>query len=166
MAQVVIALGSNEGDRLGMLRSGLQSCLNLCEPASRDALLKSSVYESEPIGPADTPFLNAVVAFSCRLQPEPLLSALKKSEAEQGRNFRAQRWSNRPLDLDIISYDNLLLGTPQLSLPHLHCHERAFVLQPLCEILPAWRHPRLNQTAAELLERAPKMQVYKTALMW
>lgn len=166
MAQVVIALGSNEGDRLGMLRAGLKSCRALCEPGHEHALLKSAIFETEPVGPADAPFLNAVVSFACQLPPDALLAALKKTEAEQGRNFKALRWSNRPLDLDIISYGTLILGTPALTIPHLRCHERAFVLQPLHEILPGWRHPQHNQTAAELLARAPKMQVYKTALMW
>lgn len=166
MAQVVIALGSNEGDRLGMLRAGLESCRALCEPGREHALRKSAIYETEPVGPADAPFLNAVVSFACQLPPDALLAALKQTEAGQGRNFEALRWSNRPLDLDIISYGTLILGTPELTIPHLQCHERAFVLEPLREILPGWRHPQYNQTAAELLARAPKMQVYKTALMW
>lgn len=166
MAQVVVALGSNEGDRLGKLRAGLQACGKLSAPAAPAAILKSGIYESEPVGPADTPFLNAVVAFECPLPPGELLTQLKLAEAAHGRDFRAPRWSNRPLDLDIISCGGLVLDTSTLTIPHKSCHERAFVLMPLAEILPGWQHPLLKQTAAAMLVQAPKMQVYKTALMW
>ncbi|MCC5934599.1 MAG: 2-amino-4-hydroxy-6-hydroxymethyldihydropteridine diphosphokinase [Candidatus Cyclonatronum sp.] len=166
MAQVVIALGSNEGDRLTYLGEGLRCCMQLAGNSSGQPLLKSSVYESEAVGPADAPFLNAVAAFECLLPPERLLANLKQTEAAQGRDFSAVRWGNRPLDLDIISCGGLILDSSFLTIPHKSCHERAFVLMPLAEILPAWRHPRLNQTAAELLGQAPKMQVYKTALLW
>lgn len=146
MASVSIALGSNLGDRAGTLlaaRERLAEFVHL-RAASR-------LYETEPVGYRDQPpFLNAVVAGATDLQPLPLLHALQQIEHDLGRR-RSFLNAPRTLDLDLLYYNNLLLSTPELILPHPRLHERFFVLLPLNDIAPHLVHPRLQQTTSELL---------------
>jgi 2-amino-4-hydroxy-6-hydroxymethyldihydropteridine diphosphokinase len=103
--------------------------------------------------PADPPFLNAVVAMSTRLGPRALLAALQGLEAGFGRR-RGRRYGPRTLDLDLLDYQGIVLNPTVeggLALPHPRLAEREFVLRPLFEIAPDWRHPVLAVTAAGLL---------------
>jgi len=118
----------------------------------------SSWYESAPVPASDQPwFVNAVVMLAGELEPAVVLERLLAIEARFGRE-RGARNAARTLDLDLLDYDGLVMTTPSLSLPHPRLHERRFVLAPLCEIAPGWRHPQLNATAAELLARLPPGQ--------
>jgi 2-amino-4-hydroxy-6-hydroxymethyldihydropteridine diphosphokinase len=123
----------------------------------------SSWYLSEPVPVSDQPwFANAVVALACPLAPELLLARLLELETRFGRT-RNVRNAARTLDLDLLDHDGVLRDTPALTLPHPRLHERRFVLAPLCDIAPEWRHPRLGLTAIELLARLPPGQPARRA---
>ncbi|NLB83304.1 MAG: 2-amino-4-hydroxy-6-hydroxymethyldihydropteridine diphosphokinase [Synergistaceae bacterium] len=146
MSRATLGLGSNLGDRLGMLRSALRSF----QRGGIPILAASDVYETPPWGVTDQPlFLNACVVVGTVLSPQDLLLFLKKTEKKLGRK-EGLRWGPRAIDIDILLYDDLLLDSPALSIPHLRLHERAFVLRPLADIAPDWKSPRSGQTVAEM----------------
>jgi 2-amino-4-hydroxy-6-hydroxymethyldihydropteridine diphosphokinase len=118
----------------------------------------SSWYESEPVPASDQPwFVNAVAIIASELEPEALLTRMFDVEARLGR-VRGERNAARTLDLDLLDYDGLVFDSPRLILPHPRLHERRFVLEPLCELAPQWRHPVLGLSASELLARLPPGQ--------
>lgn len=146
MAEVLIALGTNLGDRLENLRRALD-----CIAAKVQIIRVSSVYETPPWGYTEQPpFLNLVLSGQTELEPQPLLEFLKSCEQALGRR-PTFRYGPRLIDLDILAYEDRILETPTLTLPHPHLHERAFVLVPLHEIAPNWTHPRLGKSVSELL---------------
>ncbi len=136
MVEVGIALGSNLGDRLANLRRGLA----LLPPAVRVTAL-SALYESAPVGVTEQPrFLNAVCLAETDLLPHPLLERLQRIEWDVGRR-PGPRWGPRPLDLDILFYDNWRLEDERLTIPHPRIAERGFVLRPLADVAPRRRLP-------------------------
>lgn len=123
----------------------------------------SSWYESAPVPASNQPwFVNAVALIATDREPEFLLARMLDVETCFGR-VRGERNAARTLDLDLLDYDGLIIDTPSLILPHPRLHERRFVLEPLCEIAPGWRHPRLSLTAAELLSCLPVGQQVRRA---
>lgn len=136
MHRAVLSLGSNLGDRAAWLRFARSAIAQL--PETR--ILKSaSEYETAP---CDVPgqyahltFLNSALLIETALPPHTLLKSLQKIETDAGR-IRCERNGPRTLDIDIITYDDLTLDTPDLILPHPHAHLRSFVLLPVREILP------------------------------
>lgn len=151
MATVYIALGSNLGDR--------EKNINLAlEKLGQIGIIRrvSSLYETEPVGYKDQPwFINLVCELETELPPQELLQSLKAIEKKMGRD-PGPRFGPRPMDIDILLYDNLVLDTPELTIPHPRLAERAFVLIPLVEIAPEVLHPVLKKSAQELQEALPK----------
>jgi len=109
--------------------------------------------KGQPIGPSGQPdYLNAVVLLGADMDAEMLLQHLQDIEKQHGRIRTEEHWGPRTLDLDLIAYNDTVMQTKHLTLPHPHMHERMFVLQPLCDIRPNWRHPVRQQTVRELWE--------------
>lgn len=157
---ILIGLGSNVTGPWGSPRQTLERALAaLGEPPLR-LERASAIIASEPWGRKDQPvYANAVARIKTRLQPLELLSYLRQIERAAGRE-RRERWGERTLDLDILDYNGMKLNETadqstdaQLVLPHPSMHERAFVLEPIAEIAPRWRHPVLGSTAKQLLAK-------------
>jgi len=129
-----LGLGSNVGDSAGHLRAAIE----LLEGEGIEVDAVSSTYVTEPVGEVlDQPdFLNAAVRIRTALEPEDLLDACKRVEAERGRSFEAPRHSPRPLDVDLLLLGDLELSTDRLTLPHREVSTRRFVLVPLLELDP------------------------------
>ncbi len=131
MTRTAIALGSNQGDRLGYIRTGIAGIRRLGTVIS-----VSSLYETEPVGgPDQDRYLNAVVLIETDLEPHALLAELHRLEEAAGRT-RGERWGPRTLDLDIIAHRADPVDMPDLTIPHPLAAERRFVLEPLAEIWP------------------------------
>ena len=140
-----LSLGTNLGDRL----KNLHTATTLLPPK---VILKlhSSIYETEPWGYSDQPaFLNQILRAETELEPLELLTFLKTIETTMGRQ-ETFRFGPRLIDLDILFYDDLVMETLQLTIPHPRIAERAFILVPLAEIAPNLLHPVLKKTAQQL----------------
>jgi 2-amino-4-hydroxy-6-hydroxymethyldihydropteridine diphosphokinase len=147
-----VALGSNLGDRRAFLEGALAA---LDESGGVRVLACSRFYETEPVGPPPQgPYLNAVARLETELAPAALLSLLLELEARAGRERGAVRNAPRTLDLDLLLHGRTCVEEDGLELPHPRMHERAFVLEPLCEIAPDLVHPRLRETIRTLAARA------------
>jgi 2-amino-4-hydroxy-6-hydroxymethyldihydropteridine diphosphokinase len=143
---VYLALGSNMGVRSANLKNAIN---NLTPQMNLKA--KSNVYETAPWGFTDQPaFLNQVVKVETYLEPEALLLHLKRLESVMGRVPNFQN-GPRLIDIDILFFDDLVLDSPIVQIPHPRLHERAFVLIPLHEISPDLVHPVLQKSVGELL---------------
>lgn len=127
-----LALGSNLGDRLDTLQRAVD--LLHVRPGI-DVVRSSRVYETEPVGPPQPAFLNAVVEVRTDLEPHELLKETQAVEDELGR-VRAERWGPRAIDVDVLTFDERTIDEPELVIPHPRMHERGFVLVPLGELDP------------------------------
>ena len=146
---VFLGLGSNLGDRDANLRAALEKLADTVR-----IVRVSSVYETEPLLVEDQPlFHNLACAGLTSLGPLDLLLAVKRIERDLGR-IPGARYGPRLIDIDILLYDDLILATPAVTIPHPGMMERAFVLVPLAEIVPAERHPMTGQTIEELASRS------------
>ena len=135
-----LALGSNLGDRLETLGRAVDL---LSASPGIEVVRSSRVYETEPVGPPQPAFLNAVLEVRTDLEPRDLLDACRAVEEELGR-VRDERWGPRTIDVDLLTYDERTVDEPDLTIPHPRMHERGFVLVPLRELdqdpmLPAGR---------------------------
>lgn len=143
-----IALGSNLGDS----QSILQNSLKLLAKTPGITLQRcSSWYQTAPIGPPQPDFINGCALLEVKLKPQELLETLLEIEAKFGR-VRQARNGPRTLDLDLLLFDDLILDSPNLQVPHPRMRERAFVLVPLAEIAPNWVEPVSGKAIAKLLQ--------------
>jgi len=147
-AKVAIALGSNLGNSPETISLALQV---LGATKGIEIIKCSSLYQTIPIGPPQPDYINACAILSVELSPVVLLDTLLAIEAQFGR-IRLEKWQARTLDLDIILYNDLILDTPRLTIPHPQMSDRAFVLVPLAEIAPDWIEPITGKAIAELLQ--------------
>lgn len=143
---VYLALGSNLENRAANLKEAVSSL-----PPQMEVKARSKIYETPPWGYTDQPsFLNQVVKVKTYLDPEPLLKHLKRLEIALGRkaNFRN---GPRLIDIDILFYDDLILETSSLVIPHPRLHERGFVLMPMMDIAPDLLHPVKDKKIREMV---------------
>ena len=151
-----IALGSNLGDRLGMLRTARAAIERL--PKAEKPVLASSIYETAPVDcePGAPAFLNAVMEIGHAGSADELLKQLREIEATLGRPLEHAKNTSRTVDLDLLYFGDVAIRRPDLQLPHPRMHERRFVLQPLSEIRPELVLPEQTESVARLLARLPE----------
>lgn len=147
MAIAYIGIGSNFGNR----KENCEKAVNLFSRKGIEVLKCSSFYETEPWGVKEQPkFINAAVEAETDLKPEELLKTIKGIESDLGRGS-VIRWGPRLIDLDILLYNDLVVKTNNLEIPHPGVKNRAFVLKPLSEIAPDKIHPVLKKRIKSLL---------------
>jgi 2-amino-4-hydroxy-6-hydroxymethyldihydropteridine diphosphokinase len=158
-ANAYVGLGSNLGDRAAQLSAAARA---LADCAGLELVASSRVYETAPVGPpGQGPYLNAVLWLKSELGCRALLELLLGLEIRAGRQRDAGevRWGPRCLDLDLLLVGDRCVDEVGLQVPHPRLHERAFVLEPLCDLAPDLRHPIMNCSIAEL-----KSQLAESAL--
>lgn len=149
MPKAYLGIGTNIGD----LKDNIHKALSLLEQSGISVLKTSSLHETEPWGvTGQPPFLNAAVEVETSLEPGGLLSELKGIERRMGRFFDPSKWGPRIMDLDILFYDDDTIDNKELKVPHPLIEQRAFVLEPLCEIAPLLVHPVTGKTVSAMLE--------------
>jgi len=153
------------GSNLGKKKSVIQKALGLINSLSGVSITAySNFYSSDAWGfSSENSFLNGVIEISTELSAFSLLKELQGIEQSLGRNEKTtQEYVDRFIDLDVLSYDLLVLNTPELTIPHEWMHVRNFVLEPLAEIAPEWTHPLYLTSAKYLLANSPdKSEVKK-----
>jgi 2-amino-4-hydroxy-6-hydroxymethyldihydropteridine diphosphokinase len=154
--RAVVALGANLGDR----QATLERAATLIAAEIGPVVARSRWLETPALIHPDDParsypaFLNGVLVAATPLPPAEILQRLHAIEARLGRDRSQEtaRWRPRLIDLDLIAVEDLVQDDPSLVLPHPEMHRRDFVLAPLCEVWPDWRHPLLGRSARQLLE--------------
>jgi 2-amino-4-hydroxy-6-hydroxymethyldihydropteridine diphosphokinase len=151
--EVLLGLGANLGRPLEQLRAAVESLARIVTN-----LRLSSLYRTEPVGYAGQPeYLNVVCGGSTTLAPGELLAATREIEDSLGR-VRTAPNAPRTIDIDILAYNSRVVATPELTIPHPRLAQRAFVLVPLAEVAPQWRHPVTGLTAEEMLRAAGSLE--------
>jgi 2-amino-4-hydroxy-6-hydroxymethyldihydropteridine diphosphokinase len=162
METVIVAVGSNLGDRLENLKkAGI-----FLEEISESPVQKSSVWESEPVGAAKFTFYNSTARISTSKSPSQLLKLLKEFEQYCGREKNPERWGPRVLDLDIIRYGNLVIEEENLIIPHPEYRQRLFVLLPMNEIDGKWVDTETKKSISLMLREAPDIDIKQTNFSW
>ena len=149
MSSVYLGLGSNLGGKQGNIKKALA----LITERVGDILALSGFYETHPWGyDSSETYINTAVGIETKLNPEELLHITQGIERELGRKEKTigGKYCDRVIDIDILLYDNLILHTTELIIPHPLIHQRVFVLQPLSEIAPDFIHPVSGRTIIEL----------------
>ena len=154
---VFLQLGSNLGDRELLLKDAILAIENRVG----DIVNFSKVYESAPwrVEGQDN-FLNQILKIKTTLLACEVLSIVLNIEEQLGR-VRIEKWGERLIDIDIIFYNDSIIETPELCVPHKHLHERMFVLKPLHDIVPEMVHPKYNKTIEELLNMCTDTELVK-----
>lgn len=151
MTNAYLLTGSNEGDRIQWLKDAVIHINKDCG----DVVQQSAVYQTAAWGLEDQPaFLNMALHIRTELAPQELLNAINNIENHLGRQ-RTVKWGQRTLDIDILFYDNQIVNTPKLTIPHPHIERRRFALLPLNEIAPDLIHPIGKKSVSQLLEECP-----------
>lgn len=155
---ILVAIGANlPNPRFGTPRETCEAALAALADSGVKVRRRSRWYRSAPVPPSDQPwFVNGVAVLETTLKPADLLALLHRIEADFGR-VRRVRNEARVIDLDLLAYDDRVSGPGETPvLPHPRLAERPFVVQPLAEIAPDWRHPRDGRTAREMLAALPQ----------
>lgn len=143
---VVLGLGGNQGARLALLKEAVNRLLG-----NMVLVRASGIYETEAWGGnSQRAYLNQVLAVQTDMEPEPTLRFLQQVEEELGRK-RTDKWADRTMDIDILYFDDRVINTDNLQVPHPQLPFRKFVLVPLAEILPNYQHPELGVSNRDLL---------------
>lgn len=151
-----LSLGANLGQRQEQLRAALDRLAVLGR-----LIATSSLYETQPVGVPDQPwFLNCAVAVETNLSPERVLDSTLAIERAMGRE-RTRKKGPRNIDIDIVLFDQRIVDSPRLMIPHPAMHQRRFVLAPLAEIAPQARHPVLKKTVGELLAELSDREIVR-----
>jgi 2-amino-4-hydroxy-6-hydroxymethyldihydropteridine diphosphokinase len=158
--RVYVGTGSNLGDRWQSFAFAIQK---LAQEPGVEVLRASRVYDTEPVGPPQPRFLNAVLELETEVPPEELLTRMQRIEDASGRK-RDSRWAARTLDLDLLLYGDLVLTSPTLSVPHPAMTARRFVLAPLAELCPEQIVPGTGSTVVQLLASAPPLHIVVAGL--
>jgi len=152
MAFVYIGLGTNMGNR----NENLVQAINLLNRKGASVIRVSGIYDSEPWGfTSKNKFLNQVIKVETSLEPFILLELILQIENEMGRTRHISGYEDRIIDIDILIYDNRIIKSKKLEIPHKQMHSRAFVLAPLLEIAPDLVHPVLNKSIKDLHKELP-----------
>lgn len=158
MANVYLGLGANLGDRIGNIKEALK---RLKQTSGIKIISCSSLYESEAMGGSEQPdFINGVVEIKTMLEPQSLLTIVKKIEREMGREPDSHL-QPRPIDIDILLYDNIDWESLELKIPHSRLWGRRFVLEPLLEIAPRINDPASSRSLREALGEVQSQKVEK-----
>jgi len=161
MNRSYVALGSNLGDREQHIDDAL---IELALLAHYGTVRCSPFYETDPMGPQNQPaYVNAVCVFDTTLDPFELLAELQRIESIQGRQRGRERWSSRPLDLDLLLYGQRRIVTERLTVPHVGIAERSFVLQPLADLDPGLVIPGVG-AVTDLLPRCQQFGIRRLHL--
>ncbi len=163
--KVALSLGTNLGNRL----ENLTQAIYLINNTVGEIIDTSNIYETEPWGfQCKNFFLNSAATLNTYLSPQNLLLELQKIEKILGRTHKTKdSYQARIIDIDIIFYGNKIIKSENLAIPHPHMHKRKFVLFPLNEIAPTWKHPVYNLAVKQLLEICPdnsEINLYKPKL--
>ena len=154
MNTVYLQLGSNLGEREQLISAAVQE---ISEHVGK-VNVRSQIYESNPWRvDGQEHYLNQLIEVKTLLSAEETLAAILKIELDLGR-VRIEKWGERLIDIDIIFFNNEIIETPDLCIPHKHMHERNFVLAPLNEIAPDFIHPKYNKTVSQLFNESKDME--------
>ncbi len=157
MAKLFLLLGGNLGNKAKIFEDTCQMLVK----SIGEIIENSSVYETEPWGfESEDLFWNQVLVFETKLQPNEILKSTKNIENRIGRERKADRYISRLIDIDLLFYDDLILKTEELEIPHPRMIDRRFVLEPLAEIASIKIHPVFEKSISVLLEECPdKLEV-------
>jgi 2-amino-4-hydroxy-6-hydroxymethyldihydropteridine diphosphokinase len=148
---ILVALGSNIAGPWGSPAETVARALTELDRDPLKLVVASRLLLTAPFGKPDQPaYVNAVARIETLLPPGELLQKLHGIEKSAGRK-RAERWGPRTLDLDLIDYNGMVIAEPGLTAPHPGIAERIFVLRPIAEIAPKWRHPLTQKSAQDML---------------
>jgi 2-amino-4-hydroxy-6-hydroxymethyldihydropteridine diphosphokinase len=151
MSEVSILLGGNQGDKLKIF----SETLKLIGKRVGQIKILSSVYETEPWGFVSDLFWNQALIVETKLPPEEILTIMLQIENKMGRKRLSKNYEARPIDIDLMFYDDLQIDSPRLTIPHPLIAQRRFMLVPLAEIAPEKVHPVTRLTIKEMLRICP-----------
>lgn len=158
---ILIALGANLLSRFGLPEETLHAAGLELEQRGVEVLQWSRIWLSAPVPVSDQPtYRNAVISVKTSLNPRALFDVLKAIEKDFGRES-AEKNAARVIDLDIIAYNKEIMNESDLVIPHPRLHERAFVLFPVHDIAPAWRHPETGKSLQQMIKEMPPGQEIK-----